>query len=91
MLETGAKMGLTVCRTWAFNDGGYNALQISPGRFDERVFKVHFKIVSQMIALELIQFWDGLSMMDDSCLTWKLYNVCSGLGSCDCRGEEAWC
>jgi len=42
MLEAGAKMGLTVCRTWAFNDGGYNALQISPGRFDERVFKVSF-------------------------------------------------
>lgn len=40
MLEAGAKMGLTVCRTWAFNDGGYNALQISPGQFDERVFKV---------------------------------------------------
>ncbi|KAK9150123.1 hypothetical protein Syun_008432 [Stephania yunnanensis] len=39
MLHTGAKMGLTVCRTWAFNDGAYNALQISPGRFDERVFK----------------------------------------------------
>lgn len=40
MLEAGAKMGLTVCRTWAFNDGSFNALQISPGRFDEKVFKV---------------------------------------------------
>ena len=40
VLEAGAKMGLTVCRTWAFNDGGYNALQVSPGRFDERVFRV---------------------------------------------------
>lgn len=40
ILQAGAKMGLTVCRTWAFNDGGYNALQISPGRFDERVFRV---------------------------------------------------
>lgn len=40
MLQAGAKMGLTVCRTWAFNDGAYNALQISPGHFDERVFKV---------------------------------------------------
>ena len=40
MLQAGAKMGLTVCRTWAFNDGAYHALQISPGRFDERVFKV---------------------------------------------------
>jgi mannan endo-1,4-beta-mannosidase len=36
-----AEMGLTVCRTWAFNDGAYNALQVSPGHFDERVFKVN--------------------------------------------------
>lgn len=40
MLQAAAKMGLTVCRTWAFNDGDYNALQIAPGQFDERVFKV---------------------------------------------------
>lgn len=40
MLKAGAKMGLTVCRTWAFNDGDYDALQVSPGQFDERVFKV---------------------------------------------------
>lgn len=40
MLQTSAKMGLTVCRTWAFNDGEYNALQVTPGRFDERVFRV---------------------------------------------------
>ncbi|URE04009.1 Cellulase (glycosyl hydrolase family 5) [Musa troglodytarum] len=39
MLQAGAKMGLTVCRTWAFNDGTYNALQMSLGHFDERVFK----------------------------------------------------
>ncbi|THU65903.1 hypothetical protein C4D60_Mb05t08550 [Musa balbisiana] len=39
MLQAGAKMGLTVCRTWAFNDGAYNALQVSLGHFDERVFK----------------------------------------------------
>ncbi|BBG99466.1 Glycosyl hydrolase superfamily protein [Prunus dulcis] len=39
ILQAGAKMGLTVCRTWAFNDGDYNALQISPGRFNEQVFK----------------------------------------------------
>lgn len=32
--------GLSVCRTWAFSDGGYQALQISPGVYDERVFQV---------------------------------------------------
>ncbi|GLT64195.1 hypothetical protein SLA2020_367030 [Shorea laevis] len=43
MLHAGAMMGLTVCRTWAFNDGAYNALQLSPGRFDERVFQVYLE------------------------------------------------
>lgn len=33
-------MGLTVCRTWAFSDGrGPDALQVSPGLFNERVFR----------------------------------------------------
>ena len=31
---------LSVCRTWAFNDGGSQALQISPGVYDELVFQV---------------------------------------------------
>lgn len=35
-----AAVGLTVCRTWAFNDGGWRALQKSPGVYDEEVFKV---------------------------------------------------
>lgn len=45
MMRTGSKMGLTVCRTWAFNDGTYNALQISPGVFNDRVFQVCPSIV----------------------------------------------
>jgi len=51
MLKTGANMGLTVCRTWAFNDGHYNALQISPGHFDEQVFQVLFVLL--FVALDL--------------------------------------
>ncbi|KAF9590036.1 hypothetical protein IFM89_030186, partial [Coptis chinensis] len=47
MLQAGAKMGLTVCRTWAFNDAGYNALQISPGRFDERVFQGLDRVIAE--------------------------------------------
>lgn len=37
--------GLTVCRTWAFNDGGYQALQTSPGVYDENVFQVYLHYV----------------------------------------------
>ncbi|KAL8228530.1 hypothetical protein R6Q57_016116 [Mikania cordata] len=47
MLQAAAKMGLTVCRTWAFNDGDYNALQVSPGQFDERVFKALDFVVAE--------------------------------------------
>ncbi|MQM21453.1 hypothetical protein Taro_054494 [Colocasia esculenta] len=40
MLRRGRAMGMDVCRTWAFNDGGEgSALQISPGRFNEQVFQ----------------------------------------------------
>ncbi|KAK2992241.1 hypothetical protein RJ640_005728 [Escallonia rubra] len=40
MLRRGAEMGMTVCRTWAFSDGdGPHSLQVSPGVFNERVFR----------------------------------------------------
>lgn len=32
--------GLTIVRTWAFSDGGGRALQISPGNYNEEMFKV---------------------------------------------------
>ncbi|KAJ7981469.1 Mannan endo-1,4-beta-mannosidase [Quillaja saponaria] len=47
MLQAGAKMGLTVCRAWAFNDGHYNALQISPGRFNEQVFSALDLVIAE--------------------------------------------
>ncbi|GAB4824924.1 Mannan endo-1,4-beta-mannosidase 2 [Ancistrocladus abbreviatus] len=47
MLQAGSKMGLTVCRTWAFNDGSYHALQISPGLFDEQVFKALDYVIAE--------------------------------------------
>ncbi|KAG1327309.1 Mannan endo-1,4-beta-mannosidase 6 [Cocos nucifera] len=39
MLRRGREMGLTVCRTWAFSDGGPKALQLFPGHYDEQVFQ----------------------------------------------------
>lgn len=32
--------GMNVARTWAFSDGGYRALQSSPGVYNEDMFKV---------------------------------------------------
>ncbi|XP_042494318.1 mannan endo-1,4-beta-mannosidase 1-like [Macadamia integrifolia] len=39
--------GLTVCRTWAFSDGGYRPLQISPGNYDEKVFQALDFVISE--------------------------------------------
>ncbi|XP_060210809.1 mannan endo-1,4-beta-mannosidase 1-like [Lycium barbarum] len=42
VLKGASTAGLSVCRTWAFSDGGYGALQISPGIYNERVFQNEF-------------------------------------------------
>ncbi|KAL3513335.1 hypothetical protein ACH5RR_026052 [Cinchona calisaya] len=42
-----AAAGLTVSRTWAFSDGGGQALQMSPGVYDERVFQALDFVVSE--------------------------------------------
>ncbi|KAL6315366.1 hypothetical protein AAG906_000474 [Vitis piasezkii] len=42
-----AGAGLSVCRTWAFSDGGDRALQISPGTYDERVFQALDFVISE--------------------------------------------
>lgn len=56
IFQAGAEMGLTVCRTWAFNDGAYNALQVSLGQFDERVFKVLHSIVFSILGPIIVWF-----------------------------------
>src|SRR4051812_36394805 len=33
VLHQASAVGLNVCRTWAFNDAGYRALQTSPGEY----------------------------------------------------------
>lgn len=40
VFQQASSAGLTVCRTWAFNDGQWRALQKSPSVYDEEVFKV---------------------------------------------------
>jgi len=45
VFQQAAAVGLTVCRTWGFNDGGWRALQKSPAVYDEDVFKVSWVVV----------------------------------------------
>ncbi|XP_020101107.1 mannan endo-1,4-beta-mannosidase 8-like [Ananas comosus] len=40
-------VGLNVCRTWAFNDGGWRALQRGPFDYDDEVFKALDFVVSE--------------------------------------------
>ncbi|EEF47126.1 mannan endo-1,4-beta-mannosidase 4 [Ricinus communis] len=37
--QQAAKNGMNIARTWAFSDGGYRALQISPGSYNQDMFK----------------------------------------------------
>ncbi|CAL5094206.1 unnamed protein product [Urochloa decumbens] len=65
VFQQAAAVGLTVCRTWGFNDGGWRALQKSPGVYDENVFKALDFVVSEArkyrirLILSLINNWDG--------------------------------
>lgn len=56
ILRDGAALGLTLCRTWAFNDDSYLALQTLPGTYDEKVFKVSFRASSSICNPLLVRF-----------------------------------
>jgi len=43
--QEASQNGLNLARTWAFNDGSYKALQISPGSYNEDIFKVFISCI----------------------------------------------
>ncbi|WVZ07568.1 hypothetical protein V8G54_020914 [Vigna mungo] len=47
VFKQASSVGMTVCRTWAFNDGQWRALQKSPSVYDEEVFKALDFVVSE--------------------------------------------
>ncbi|CAK9144445.1 unnamed protein product [Ilex paraguariensis] len=47
VFQQASSVGLTLCRTWAFNDGQWRALQKSPSVYDEDVFKALDFVVSE--------------------------------------------
>ncbi|KAJ4832550.1 Mannan endo-1,4-beta-mannosidase 6, partial [Turnera subulata] len=65
VFQQASSVGLTVCRTWAFNDGQWRALQKSPGVYDEDVFKALDFVVSEAkkykirLILSLSNNWDA--------------------------------
>ncbi|KAL3642007.1 Beta-mannosidase B [Castilleja foliolosa] len=63
--EQASKYGMNVVRTWAFSDGGYRALQTSPGVYSEDMFKGLDFVVSEAkkhgiyLILSLVNNWEG--------------------------------
>ncbi|KAK9723746.1 hypothetical protein RND81_05G022600 [Saponaria officinalis] len=63
VFQQASSVGLTVCRTWAFNDGQWRALQISPSVYDEHVFQALDFVVSEAkkykirLILSLVNNW----------------------------------
>ncbi len=65
-------LGLSVLRTWAFNDGAgqWNALQTAPGTYDEQVFRGLDYVVWQAglrgvrLILPLVNNWDDYGGMN---------------------------
>lgn len=63
ILQEASSHGLTVARTWAFNDGAYRALQVSPGSYDEKVFRGLDFVISEAgkngvrLILSLVNNW----------------------------------
>ncbi|CAL5055953.1 unnamed protein product [Urochloa decumbens] len=64
-LEEAARLGATLVRTWAFGDGGYRALQVSPGVYNEEVFTGLDYVITEAkkrgvhLILSLVNNWEG--------------------------------
>ncbi|XP_028770945.1 LOW QUALITY PROTEIN: mannan endo-1,4-beta-mannosidase 4-like [Neltuma alba] len=62
-LQQASFHGLNVARTWAFSDAGYKSLQVSPGSYDENVFRGLDFVISEAgkygvrLILTLVNNW----------------------------------
>jgi mannan endo-1,4-beta-mannosidase len=77
VLDEAVLMGMTVVRTWAFNDGdGWNALQTAPRVYDENVFEGLDYVVQKCselglrLVLTLVNNWVDYGGMDQY-VTWS--------------------
>ncbi|XP_039128178.1 mannan endo-1,4-beta-mannosidase 6-like isoform X2 [Dioscorea cayenensis subsp. rotundata] len=65
VFQQASSAGLTVCRTWAFNDGGWRALQKSPSSYDEQVFQGLDFVINEAkkykirLILSLVNNWEA--------------------------------
>ncbi|KAL7135448.1 hypothetical protein ABFS83_11G097100 [Erythranthe nasuta] len=60
-----SEYGINLARTWAFSDGGYRALQTTPGSYNEDMFKGLDFVVAEAkkhgiyLLLSLVNNWEG--------------------------------
>ncbi|KAG9144260.1 hypothetical protein Leryth_023515 [Lithospermum erythrorhizon] len=59
VFQQASAVGLTVCRTWAFNDGQWRALQLSPSVYDEQVFQVCITRITRKIVHVFVRVLKG--------------------------------
>ncbi|CAI9761913.1 unnamed protein product [Fraxinus pennsylvanica] len=65
VFQQASAVGLSVCRTWAFNDGQWRALQKTPSVYDEEVFKALDFVISEAkkykirLILSLVNNWEA--------------------------------
>ncbi|XP_026457168.1 mannan endo-1,4-beta-mannosidase 6-like [Papaver somniferum] len=65
IFQEASSVGLTVCRTWGFNDGGWRALQKSPGVYDQDIFKALDFVLSEAkkykirLVMSLVNNWES--------------------------------
>ncbi|KAL2509792.1 Mannan endo-beta-1 [Forsythia ovata] len=65
VFQQASTVGLTVCRTWAFNDGQWRALQKTPSVYDEEVFKALDFVINEAkkykirLILSLVNNWEA--------------------------------
>lgn len=65
VFQQASAVGLTVCRTWAFNDGQWRALQKTPSVYDDEVFKALDFVISEAkkykirLILSLVNNWEA--------------------------------
>ncbi|KAJ1377842.1 Glycoside hydrolase superfamily [Sesbania bispinosa] len=68
--QQASQRGLNLARTCAFNDGGFRALQISPGYYDENVFRGLDFVISEarkygvQLILSLVNNWKAYGGKD---------------------------
>ncbi|XP_031498986.1 mannan endo-1,4-beta-mannosidase 6-like isoform X1 [Nymphaea colorata] len=97
IFQQASSVGLSVCRTWAFNDGGWRALQKSPGVYDEDVFKDDrplgegFINSNQLVILDLDVLWmlQGLDFVISEAKRYKIRLILSLSNNWEAYGGKA--